>query len=390
MLTFDTHVQDKEAGECLRLCHMAEDGCVFLDIETTGFRPASSHLYMIGAAFCVSGREGIWKIRQWLGERPQEEAALLRVLSQFLRPYRSLIHFNGERFDLPYLEEKYEQYAIESPLKDLASTDIYREIRPLKKLLEAVSASQKAWEGFLGMTREDRYDGGQLIRVYRDYVKTGREELAGLLCTHNREDVQGMLALMRLYAYPAAFGRTDYPVLSAQRRMTSCDGESSCAFGHFEICYRLLRRVPVPLRLEWHPGQERAGADQVRLILEGEQGRLLIPAASGSMRYYFPDYRNYYYLPQEDMAVHKSVAAFVNREYRTRATKDTCYIKKEGEFLLQPPLPVPACEPVLRRSLQDPSLWYSPQEDPAEDLSRTGELLRLWLPFLWEHARRIH
>ena len=33
------------------------------------------------------------------------------------------------------------------------------------------------------------------------------------------------------------------------------------------------------------------------------------------------------------MAVHKSVAAFVDKEYRIKAAKENCYMKRSGEFV---------------------------------------------------------
>jgi len=71
-------------------------------------------------------------------------------------------------------------------------------------------------------------------------------------------------------------------------------------------------------------------------ILKEDMLKLRIPLLAGELRYYLPNYRDYYYLPQEDMAIHKSVAAYVDKDYRLKATKDTCYIKKSGIFL---PLP---------------------------------------------------
>ena len=48
--------------------------------------------------------------------------------------------------------------------------DIYKKIRPYRKLLGLESMKQKAIEQFLGISREDKYTGGQLIEVYRDYL----------------------------------------------------------------------------------------------------------------------------------------------------------------------------------------------------------------------------
>ena len=54
------------------------------------------------------------------------------------------------------------------------------------------------------------------------------------------------------------------------------------------------------------------------------------------LKHFYKDYHNYYYLPKEDRAIHKSVGCYVERQYRRTAKASTCYVKKEGIFL---PLP---------------------------------------------------
>lgn len=71
-------------------------------------------------------------------------------------------------------------------------------------------------------------------------------------------------------------------------------------------------------------------------ILQDHALRMRIPLMRGELRYYLPDPANYYYLPEEDTAIHKSVGEFVDKAYRRQATEKTCYIKKMGCFL---PLP---------------------------------------------------
>lgn len=60
-----------------------------------------------------------------------------------------------------------------------------------------------------------------------------------------------------------------------------------------------------------------------------------IPLYHGELKYFYPNYKDYYYLPAEDMAIHKSVAAYVDKNHRTQATAATCYSKKSGCFLPQ-------------------------------------------------------
>ncbi|MDE5873841.1 MAG: elongation subunit of DNA-dependent DNA polymerase, partial [Lachnospiraceae bacterium] len=47
------------------------------------------------------------------------------------------------------------------------------------------------------------------------------------------------------------------------------------------------------------------------------------------------NYREYYYLPAEDMAVHKSVATYVDKDYRVQAKKENCYLRHTGHFISQ-------------------------------------------------------
>ncbi|MGN1205819.1 MAG: hypothetical protein ACI4SQ_02395, partial [Eubacterium sp.] len=48
------------------------------------------------------------------------------------------------------------------------------------------------------------------------------------------------------------------------------------------------------------------------------------------------DYQNYYYLPTEDTAIHKSVGIYVEKEFREPAKASNCYLKKKGEFVRFP------------------------------------------------------
>lgn len=50
---------------------------------------------------------------------------------------------------------------------------------------------------------------------------------------------------------------------------------------------------------------------------------------------FYSDYTNYYYLPFEDRAIHKSVAFYVDKDFRTKAKAANCYSKKTGMFLPQ-------------------------------------------------------
>ncbi len=53
----------------------------------------------------------------------------------------------------------------------------------------------------MGVCREDKYNGGQLIEVYKDYLATRDEFLYNLLILHNEDDLKGMPSILPVLYY---------------------------------------------------------------------------------------------------------------------------------------------------------------------------------------------
>ncbi len=308
---------------------------LFFDIETTGLSPRSSSLYLIGAA---SFRDSAWTVTQWFAENPGEEPDVLDAFFSFCAGFSQIIHFNGNRFDLPYIAEKCRAYRKRNPLETLLSRDLYCMARPLKPLLGLSSLKQKSLEEFLGIFREDRFSGGELISVYESYVMSPSEETLQVLLLHNREDMLGMLSILPVLSY--------LPVISGDYRVSHAEtaGDS------------LIIHAWLPLMLP-QPFAHRGSL----FSLTGSQNRLSIQidGVRKPLKHFFADYKNYYYLPLEDTAIHKSVAAYVAKEYREPAKASNCYSKKPGFYL---PQLAELFHPVFREEYKD-RLSYFPCTD---------------------------
>ncbi|MDE6921125.1 MAG: ribonuclease H-like domain-containing protein, partial [Lachnospiraceae bacterium] len=87
---------------------------LFIDIETTGLYVRSSTLYMIGCAYLEESEDkpSCWHLIQWLATNYEDEANVLNAFVSFAKPYRYLIHFIGNQFDIPYLQNKLQQHNI--------------------------------------------------------------------------------------------------------------------------------------------------------------------------------------------------------------------------------------------------------------------------------------
>ena len=85
---------------------------------------------------------------------------------------------------------------------------------------------------------------------------------------------------------------------------------------------------------------------------------------SGTRKYFFPNYKDYYYLPLEDQAIHKSVGTYVDKEHREKAKASNCYKKKEGIFL---PQFSTVFTPSFRREYKDEVQWFEADENLIRD-----------------------
>ena len=72
------------------------------------------------------------------------------------------------------------------------------------------------------------------------------------------------------------------------------------------------------------------------------------------LKLFYKDYKNYYYLPKEDMVVHKSLASFVDKENKVKAAASNCYTRQRGSFIK---LPESGFLPVFKADYSDKTIY---------------------------------
>lgn len=323
---------------------------IFFDIETTGFAPKNSKLYLIGLIHAV-GNETFESV-QFLAESSEDEASLLYEFFTFIKGYKNIVHFNGNGFDIPYLLAKCASFNLLYSFDCFTGYDLYKEACRYKMLLKTQNMKQKTLEEFLGIQREDSYSGGELINIYYDYLKTKDEKTEKLLLLHNLEDLTGMLSLLDIYAYSFAF--------SGNFSFTSCrvnDFKGYDGRERKELLLDFTLNTPVPQNIS-------GGNDIFYLSLNRNLCKIKILIRTDELKFFYPDYKNYYYLPKEDCAIHKSVAFYVDRNYRTQAKAATCYSKKTGCFL---PEYEEIIRPYFKAEYHDKVLYFEADQEFLSD-----------------------
>lgn len=357
-----------QAAAPLSSCLASPENALFFDLETTGFSPKSACIYLIGA--CVL-KQGSWQLYQWMAENPSEEKAMLQAFLSFAAPFSRWIHFNGTAFDLPFLQARCKKNALQMPELPL-SEDIFRAVSSYKNVLHLSGCKQRDLEQFLGLFREDPFTGGQLIELYHSYSEAPDERLLQTLLLHNAEDLSGMLAIYPMTAYHRLF-LGDLTVVSAEKQ-TYPDSQGNPLR---ELLLTLRFQTPLPKPLAFHGSllpkeKEKKETQPLQCFFSGkeETGLLKIPFWEGEGKYFYPDYKNYAYLPAEDRAIHKSAAVYVDKAYRRPATAATCYIRKSGSFLPFPDpllLEDPASSafsnlPLFRKAWAEKQHFFLPEE----------------------------
>lgn len=289
---------------------LTEDMLLF-DIETTGLSAVRDSVYCIGCGR-RAGDDIITDL--FFAEQPAEEPAVIDAFTGLLENHPVLITFNGTTFDIPFLRKRVSRY--EALFSGFTFIDLYREALGMKSLLSLPSYRQKSIEQFLGFQREDPYDGGELTGVYHRYVSAPDAESLSVLLQHNEEDVRGMFDLIGLLSWQ-------------QLR----DGK----FEITDIKTEFSSFIDIKIRPDFaFPKAIRVRDETASLRLDREIGQIRFPVCRGTLKYFFSEPENYYYLPEEDCAVHKSVGVFVDSAHRRKATLKNCYTKKECDYISIP------------------------------------------------------
>lgn len=316
------------------------ENVLFFDIETTGFLSSSSSIYLIGCAYYS---ESNWCIKQFFANGEGEEEQLLNAFFEFAGDFSFLIHYNGNTFDLPFIESKAKKYGIDNPLSQKDGLDIYQRVKVYKNLLKLPDCKLKTVQMFLGTDREDEFSGGELISVYSDYLSSHDYNLYHTLLLHNSDDIKGMLETLPILGYFDLFNDE----LTATKVSSNYYHDSN-GIPRKELLINISFESLLPVPISF------MGCG---CYFKGHmyQGTLIIPIYEEELKYFYANYKDYYYLPLEDTALHKSIASFVDKDYRTKATAANCYTRKMSVYL---PQWAHLVEPFFKREYSSKDLFF--------------------------------
>ena len=126
------------------------------------------------------------------------------------------------------------------------------------------------------------------------------EEILG----HNLEDVLGLGRIFDMLGYLCVY-----------------DGDYEVTYSEFDGD-NLILKLKLPCTL---PQEFSNGNTDFYLTGKDEEINLIIKTTDGKLKQYYADYKDYYYLPEEDTVIPKSLGSGIDRKHRKAATRNTCY-----------------------------------------------------------------
>lgn len=323
---------------------------LLLNVETTGLRASSSFVCMVSAGY---RKENSIFCHTWLAGSRRDEKEMIEAVSGLASSFHRISTYGGNAFSFRFLKERWSIYS-DSPLFDgIRLTDLQKEFRPLLQILPLTHLKKEDVEGFLGFNRRGVKAGKELIPVYQAWERDKSAGGSEIMLLHAQEDIRFLSEAFQLNSY--------LDLLQAKWNQVGLTKTSDGIL--FDI--RLLSPVPKPV--SWT-------TDYASFTIKDSTAQVLSVPFCGRLRYFLPGpCSDYYYLPAEDIAIHRSVAQFVDRRERVKASQETCYTNREGIFL---PVPGSFPAPLFYASFRSlPAYTQFEKEKWQQDPSIAGKYL---------------
>lgn len=358
------------------------------DIDTTSFEAANGCVFLIGVLYYQNDE---LQFLQLFSESIDEEAMIIEKFFNIAENYKVLLSYKGESFDIPFIGKRIyalkqnELYRRFTALRS-RSFDLAGEIMSVKSCLGLSSTKLDYLRKKCGQQVPERISGENISKFYVEHIAAAK--LKKLLETTGSAGNHNMIGEYR-----------PKPIIDELAHIKPDSGDRFLT----DILYRNkenIESVIYLLRLSrlftMRKGCFNAGIinnnDTIEFAITVKDYELTIPVScvNLTLKQFYPNYKDYYYFPAEDMAVHKSIAEFAASGSKKKATAKTAYRNVEGRFI-----PIPASY-AKSDSNKDASFYKTDFESeayylPTDDLSGikdTEKLKELAYYLFLEYASR--
>ena len=289
----------------------------FFDIETTGLSPKTSYIFLIGLLFF---KEDKLILRQYFADNVDDEANILNNFIEDISHYENLYNFNGTSFDIPFIIKRLIVNSINFDFSKHIIIDIYKTLLANKQMVYLESYKLKNVEKYLNIIRKDELSGSQIVSEYKNFIEFKNVFTKQKILLHNEEDVINLYRIL--------------PILNIIENINSCDISD-------------INEIDIKIdnKKVYITGKAVFKTDSVSVIEKNYTFNydkstngffFLYTILEDTLYYIFNNYKQYYYFPDIDCAIHKSVAKYNKNQTKLQATKANCYSKINTQYIELP------------------------------------------------------
>ena len=314
------------------------------DIDTTSFEAANGCVFLIGT---LTYEDNTLISRHYFSESISEETEIIEKFLDIAGDYNVLLSFKGESFDIAFIGKRiYELKKQNSQDRDLCdklsflynklqnirsrSYDVFNEIHAIKPYMDFTSTKLDALRAKFGQKITERVSGENISKFYVEHIAanklkslleiTGKPENVGFIPDYDPKPIKDELA----HIDPDAGDRFLENILARNRE-------------NMEAVLYIMRLSHLFVMRQGH-FNIYLETDPISLHIQECDFSIDIPLeiCELDLKIFYANFKDYYYFPAEDMAVHKSVAEFADAGSKKKATSKTAYRKVSGSFVRIP------------------------------------------------------
>lgn len=164
---------------------------VILDIETTGLSRKNDLIITIGLLF-AENKEIVTE--QYFAESLTDEVNLIEKFLDRMKSIKTVLTYNGDSFDIPFIREKINFYGLED--FNVNQIDLYKTVRKYRDILGLQKINQREVEKYLHIDRRENLKGSDVALLYKNFLLKGVSSEEIIL--HNKYDLINLHKILKI------------------------------------------------------------------------------------------------------------------------------------------------------------------------------------------------
>ena len=149
------------------------------------------------------------------------------------------VSFNGQSFDIPFINARFSHYHIKHQMIKSANIDLLRVAKKNHDLLNIKDFKLKTIEQYVGINRTDTISGKDSILLYQAYIESKSALIKDSILLHNYDDILNMIPLLKITENIPQYKPHFFYLNNVKCYLTTYDIKNDVC----KLCFELIQQV---------------------------------------------------------------------------------------------------------------------------------------------------